>query len=254
MNSDKRDTFFQAHMNDLARKAFYADYPQFSDFLTGRELTLIEGKKFEGIRVIFFGGHEDCDHVMAGFFPESSPVFGTDQFPVSAIEIREKGNFSKSRLEHRDYLGAVLALGIERNKIGDIRICDNLAFLFCHREFASYILDNLISVGRVSVDCRIVENPLSIPAVEFDILSRCVASARLDSIVAAITGLSRTKAAELVKQGAVVINHSEKSSISFICPENSVLTIRGYGKFRVVIPEDSLTKKGRQKIIIYKYK
>jgi RNA-binding protein YlmH len=96
-------------------------------------------------------------------------------------------------------------------------------------------------------------NPTEIPSQQLTERTGSVASVRLDNIVSAATGLSRTKSAELIRQGAVIADHEEKNSVSFLCRDEMILTVRGYGKFRLGIPENSFTKKGKQKIIIYKY-
>lgn len=93
-----------------------------------------------------------------------------------------------------------------------------------------------------------------IPERQYEIHRQTVASARLDNIVAAMIGSSRTKANELITQGRVFINSEEKTSNSYRCPSDSVFSIRGHGKYRLTFDEGDITKKGKQKITIYQYR
>ncbi len=243
-------------MCDLANRAYRAGYPVFSDFLTAKEYAVLNRikREFRDIRSVFFGGHSDCDHVMAGFFPGSWPQEEELLlFPISAIRIIPGKGYHGQRPGHRDYLGAVMNLGMERSRIGDIRICDEAAFLFCRKEFCSFILENLTMVRHMPVICEQIHDFGQFPPQRTEQWNSSVASARLDNIVAAVTGLSRTKAADQIRRGFVIADHEEQDSVSYLCRDGSVLTVRGYGKFRIDVPEHSLTKKGRQKIVIYKY-
>ncbi len=254
MKEDKKDLFFARHMMDLADRAYRGDYPVFSDFLTTREDTILRRleKEFHGIDLILWGGHPDCDHRMAGFFPKNQSEYWREYFPVSILHIISNDRHSQG-LQHRDFLGAILNLGMERSKIGDIRMDGQDAFVFCSTDFLSFIQENLTTVKHTSVRCDVVMNPTEIPSQQLTERTGSVASVRLDNIVSAATGLSRTKSAELIRQGAVIADHEEKNSVSFLCRDEMILTVRGYGKFRLGIPENSFTKKGKQKIIIYKY-
>jgi RNA-binding protein YlmH len=191
--------------------------------------------------------------VLAGFIPGEYSEYGRELFPVVCLCIASRGKFS-TPLTHRDYLGAVLNLGIARPMIGDIRIAENRAFMFCKNEIAPFIQEQLSMVGHTAVSCQMVQNTDDIPQQQYEIFSRSIASARLDNVVAAMTGKARGKAAELITQGKVVVDSTERSTVSYICKDGSIISIRGYGKFRLEIPEFSLTRKGKQKIQIYKYK
>ena len=178
-----------------------------------------------------------------------------DSFPICCIKVEPRHiKFTEQPLQHRDYLGAVLNLGMDRSKIGDIRISRNAAYVFCHEDFSSLIVQELISVKHTTVETTVVSQTEDIPAQEFEILNRSVASPRLDAIVAASSGCSRTRAADMIRHGNVIVNHEEKTNVSFTCPSGTVMTIYRHGKYRIVYSEEELTKKGKQKIQIFKYK
>lgn len=255
MRDDKKSQFFIRHMMDLGNRAWQGSYPVFTDFLTTTEYSLLQSihPRLPGVTVAYWGGNADCDHVVGGFFPADWADMGHEAFPIVCIRIAPANSRYAQNLGHRDYLGAVLNLGLERSKLGDIRICDRTAYVFCKEEFASLIAENLSAVGHTQVACEILRSSADIPAQQYTERECSVASVRLDNIVAAMTGLSRGRAAELIRQGHVVAGHEQRESASFHCRDGTVVTIRGHGKFRLHVWADEFTRKGKQKVTIYKY-
>lgn len=259
-NTEKKKHFFENHILDLYQRASCNCYPVFTDFLTTGEQALLNGlrRQFHQLSdhtsVALWGGHYDCSYVVAGFFPEEYQEYSMTLFPVTCICIKPVDTRYTTPLTHRDYLGAILNLGIERSMIGDIRIEEYNAFVFCKKEISSFIQEKLRMVKHTAVICSVIENIEEIPKQQFEVFYRSVASPRLDNVVAAMVGKARGKAAELITQGKVIVDSSERTSVSYLCKDGCIISVRGYGKFRLGIPEDSVTAKGKQKIQIYKYK
>lgn len=251
----KKEHFFANRIHELAERAYVGEYPVFTDFLTTKEYMIVTQcqKDMRGVSLMFWGGHEDCSHVMAGFFPLDWFNRTIDAFPIVCIRVVPQDKRYAQTLSHRDYLGAILNLGIERAVIGDIRICDQTAFVFCKRDFASFVVENFTTVKHTLVNCEIMHSLEQIPPQQYKELSHSVASLRLDNVVSAMTGLSRGKASDLIRQGLVIAGHEERTSVSFTCRDNMIITIRKYGKYRLRVLEDAVTRKGKQKIIIYKF-
>lgn len=253
----KRDHFFLQRLQDLALRAYQTEYPCFTNFLTSGELSLLCGNQqnFRQVRVEIWGGHKDCDHKMGGFFPfscdESERV---NLFPIRCIEVKAANNKYTKEITHRDYLGAILNLGIERSTIGDIRICDQTAYVFCNLELVPFIMNHLDRIGRVAVSCREIDDVGAIPDQQFEIRHQSVASPRLDNIVSSMIGCARGRASELISQGKVLVDSKEQNSNSYRCCNHMVVTVRGYGKYRLLFEEEDRTRKGKQKITIYQYK
>lgn len=253
----KREHFFIQHMQDLAMRAKQSEYPCFTDFLTSGELSLLcrNAHKFSGVRVQTFGGHKDCDHKMGGFFPFMYDESEAEKlFPIRCIEVSAVNNKYAKEITHRDYLGAILNLGIERSTIGDIRICDQTAYVFCNRELVPFIMSHLDQIRRTNVSCREIDDIHKIPEQQFDIRHQSVSSLRLDNVISAMVGCARKKAGELISQGKVLVDSQEQNSNSFRCHNQMVMSVRGYGKYRLLFEEEDRTRKGKQKITIYKYK
>lgn len=254
---EKKEHFFARHLEELAVRAYQGNYPVFTDFMTTKEYGILNKRKGQmpGVSVVFWGGHRDCDRVIGGFFPadylraEDKPE---ELFPVACIRIRPGNARYAETLCHRDYLGAILNLGMERSKIGDIRVDRETAFVFCKKDFASFIVDNLSTVKHTPVVCEMTTAE-ELPPMQYEERADSVASLRLDNIVVAMTGTARKKAAELITQGYVAAGHEERTSVSFRCQDDMIVTIRGYGRYRLEIPAGACTRKGKQKIKIYKY-
>ena len=236
-------------------RTYHGGYPCFTDFLTSGELSrLLENRhSFPSVRLELWGGHKDCDHKMAGFFPQDFLENIEDAFPICCIQVIPVNERYAKEISHRDYLGAILNLGIERSTIGDIRICDETAYVFCNRELVPFILEHLDRVRHTTVKCRQLTDVREIPERQYKAIYQSVASLRLDNIVAAMTGTSRGKASELILQGKVIAGGVEKNSNSFRCRNDMVISIRGHGKYRLWFEEGDKTKKGKQKITIYQY-
>ena len=141
----KQEHFFLQHVQDLYHRTIYNDYPSFTEFLTTGEMSaLLQNQKmFPSVVLRMWGGHKDCDSKMAGFFPADFVDAYDQAFPICCIRISPVHEKYADTLIHRDYLGAVLNLGISRSTIGDIRICEKAAYLFCVEELKEFILSNL---------------------------------------------------------------------------------------------------------------
>ena len=156
------------------------------------------------------------------------------------------------KLTHRDFLGSFMALGVERDVIGDILVGEGRCVAFFRQEMAPYFLDNIRKIGRVGVKAEEgAKEPLPVRR-EFKELSGVVASQRLDCLVAFLCKTSREKAAGLITAGLVMRNHRESLSPSQRTEEGDVLSIRGHGKFQID-RLGPLTSKGRLSVLCRKY-
>lgn len=212
-------------------------------------------KKRSDVRYDFYGGFDDAERKTAVFFPDYADGVGyirenADLSPIVAVCIK-KDNFST--LTHRDYLGAVMGLGIRREAIGDILVNEDGCTMAVIRSVAQYIKENLTSVGRGSVKAEVVESFDGFTAEAVFDTKRCyVSSMRLDAVLSAAFSISRSTAAERIRRGEVLMNGVVMSKNDVRVPFGAKLVIHGCGK--VIVDEDAgLTKKGRQAFIIKKF-
>ena len=172
---------------------------------------------------------------------------------AAVVPVRIKGSGYRV-LSHRDYLGALLHLGVERDRIGDICVISpHEAILFCDRVMVGFFTENLTRVANDAVRLSVTE-----VAADFDggrtflPISDTVASPRADAVVAALANLSRERAQALFREGRVEIDYSPEERIDRTVGEGAVIVIRGCGKFIIRALSDK-TKKGRFRLLADKY-
>lgn len=158
-------------------------------------------------------------------------------------------------ITHRDILGAVLNLGIDRKKIGDIGIYENYAIISVKDTVAKFIDLNLNKIKNYNIFINEIDNfideNLIIPKEKTEEFFGTVSSLRLDSIVSEIINISRSSASDLINRGYVKLNFEQIFKISEEVEENSLISIRGYGRF-ILSELKGKSKKGRQKIMYEK--
>lgn len=238
-----------AQLNDGIDLCLTRQKPYFMPFMSERKqaLLLSELKKAYFDNYLFFGGYGDSERKMLGlFFDEPSE----SSFPISAIEF----SFRKcDKLTHRDFLGSLMSLGIERETVGDILVEDGRAVVFVKTELSDYVKSQISKVGRIGV--KVADADLSkLPqGREFEEKTYIVSSLRLDNIVAAVCKLSREKTRTVIMSDSACVNFEETKNVSLNLKENDVFTIRGKGKF-VLKSILGTTGKGRIRISVIHYK
>lgn len=256
---DKSDEIFQKHILDLADAAYRKGIVTFSDFMNLNELNIFHNtvQKFSYIRWNTFGGYESAERQIAAFLPdalcyEEKTTLPAEEYPVSCLEIRPLNQKFSDVLSHRDYLGAILNLGIDRPKLGDILVEDTGAYVFCRDNMAEFIAGELTRIRHTSVLCR------QVPVEEFsyepkkETIRGTVASVRLDSVLALAFRSSRSSLVGLIEGGKVFVNGKMVVSNGYNLKENDIISARGLGKFRY-LGMTAQTKKGRCYVEIEKY-
>ncbi len=238
-----------AQLNDGIDLCLTRQKPYFMPFMSERKqaLLLSELKKAYFDNYLFFGGYGNSERKMLGlFFDEPSE----SSFPISAIEF----SFRKcDKLTHRDFLGSLMSLGIERETVGDILVEDGRAVVFVKTELSDYVKSQISKVGRIGV--KVADADLSkLPQGRgFEEKTYIVSSLRLDNIVAAVCKLSREKTRTVIMSDSVCVNFEETKNVSLNLKEDDVFTIRGKGKF-VLKSILGTTGKGRIRISVIHYK
>jgi RNA-binding protein YlmH len=202
---------------------------------------------YDGCSSVFWGGYDGAERVFFGVFPPYDTACN-DDFPITAIDI----TWRFATLSHRDFLGALLALGIAHNKIGDIVVGDGRCTVFAEKTVAEFIFQNLMKVGSAGVTCLIANGEVAIREEHFGEIGGTVASSRLDCIISALIGLSRSSSAELISGGLVSVDFEATCNISALVGEGATVSIRGHGRF-VIDRIGPQTKKGRLTFAARKY-
>lgn len=240
----KEEQILLRHLKDLAFVCFQREYPVFSDFLNLNEQSIFLYLKEEmpAVSYHFDGGYPFAERKMVCFLP--SGVGYECPAPLSLLRISPRQAKFAEELSHRDYLGTLLGLGIERGKIGDILVQEDGAFVFCQEGIASFIEEHLDRVRHTSVCCRREDAVSFSYEPRFNRVRGSVASARLDAVVSLAFHASRSAMAGLIKGEKVFVNGRMIASASHPLKEGDVVSVRGYGKF-IYRGLASQTKKGR---------
>jgi len=200
-----------------------------------------------GITAIAYGGYPDAERKMTGFAPPyGSEDFLEESFPVVPLAITYNGRFSRP-LTHRDFLGSVLGLGLDRGKVGDIRIGSDGAVMYVAEDIAGFVSENLSEVGRTTVTAA---PHVELPGLETPgrIKRITAASLRLDAVISEAFHLSRGKAAALIEAEKVFVNWVIGKKTRLL-GAGDMVTIRQVGRLRL----DEIagtTKKDRVAIVI----
>lgn len=237
---------------DLSKQADRKGIVTFSDFLNSNEQNIfhqIENTLFSNFELN--GGYENAERQMVAFLPDA--LYYEWDFPYSCIKIEPAYPKFADKLNHRDILGAVMNLGIERAKTGDILLKDNTAYLFCCESVKDYILQELDRIKHTVV--KLSETELAHFSIQpdFAYLSGIITSNRLDAVVACICKISRSAASGMIANGKVFIGGREILHNTYVCKEQDVISIRSYGKY-IFDSVSGETKKGRININYRKYK
>ena len=236
---------FCRHIEDLIRSSQKHFCVKFSSFLTEREQQLAQMTADSmGCVCSFYGGYADASRKI---FAAAEVV--DEDFPLGAVTFffRKQDN-----LTHRNFLGTLMSLGINRDLIGDIRVGQGEAIIFVSSAAASLVLNEVTKIGKVGV--RAEEGiHIEIPAQEYDVLPQTVSSLRADAVVSAVCGVSREKSSSLIRSGSVVLSGVQLDSVSDNIEVGEVFSIKGYGKY-ILSDIGNTTKKGKVHITIKKYK
>lgn len=220
----------EKRIEELAERCQRTGRVTMTGFLTPAEL--FEANAWAGrqdwCKALPFGGHPACERQAMFFLPEymEAEDFSGEEY-IHALRVRAY----YAAPTHRDYMGAALGLGIRREFVGDIWAEKDSAVIFCLPSVETLLLEELKTVGRANVKV----SPLALadlpePERKVKTMSFTVKSLRLDAVAGHMFGLSRTAAAEAIRQGAVSLNYAPCLHVDAPVSEGDVLSIRGRGK------------------------
>lgn len=197
------------------------------------------------------GGTENAERVVVRF-GDPEEIGYDEPFPIKILLIEPKQAKYSESLTHRDFLGAILNLGIERDTVGDILVQNNSAYCFVLEKLADVFTGDLDRVKHTAVSCKIVEEVPEdcLPKLQEENIT--VTSPRFDAILAKVYHLSRTDAKDLFEEEKVILNGRICRNPETILKENSIVSVRGFGKLEYH-GEERTTKKGRTGITIWRY-
>ena len=248
----EKDDFFLKRIRELANLSYQRDIVTFSDFLNLNEQNMVSSLKrqFPQIVMEIFGGYENAERQMVAFHPDALAF--TWEYPIDCLKIEPKAiKFSES-LTHRDYLGALLNLGIERSVIGDLVVQEKAAWFFCQNKMTDFFLDNLCRVRHTNILITKVDDPDKLPCPKLEAINGTCASVRLDSLISLAFKASRSSMVSYIEGGQVFVNGKLITSNGYEPKEGDIISVRGKGRF-IFDGMSHQTKKGRCGVRILRY-
>lgn len=232
---------------DAARRGI----PTWTPFLTEAQQRMAERLMpiLGNPRHIYSGGYPSAERKVCAFLPEWQDEENWSP-PFSALRCAWR---SGERLTHRDFLGAVLGVGIEREKLGDILVGQNSCDLLLFTELVPYLCQNFTEAGRAKLRVEEIPlNELALPEKTVKTIHDTVNTPRLDAVLSSGFSLSRSRAAEAIAAGRVEVNHTPCLKADKLVSQGDVLTCRGLGKC-VLTELGGQSKKGRTILTIERY-
>lgn len=258
----EEDKILLSHALDLKIRADENSMITSTNFLDLRQNSLLrtlEKNSAQNIKTFYYGGYNDAERVCAIFVPSFFEVGKdiSDYFnlypednPLCLLCIT-RDKFSVAG--HRDYLGALMGLGLKREVVGDIIIEDETAYVITLKKNSAFICDNLKSVGRATVEAVECEfSRLSERKENYAEVTAFIASERLDNIVSAAFSLSRNNSVGFIEKGLVFVNSVEILKPDYKVSVGDKIVLRGKGK-AIFFSINGKSKKDRLHITLKKY-
>ena len=251
MSSDS-EHIFRARIDELARTAAGRDCFTFTDFLNPAEQSyVLEAAAHFCVPVVCTGGFDQAERVIARFGSPEELGYVAD-FPIALLHIRPLNVKFSDTLGHRDYLGAVLNLGIDRKYTGDILTDGTEGWLFAAEHMAPFIAENLTRVCHTIVTAGRADRLPEGLVHEPERITFVVPSLRLDAVIARAYGMSRKEVLSLFAAEKVFVNSRIRMKPAYELKEGDLISVRGYGRFRYCSMCGD-TRKGNLRIAVDRY-
>ena len=242
------DEQLRNRLEELALRAERRGRPMTTVFLTPPEAKLAQGiARKAGVEAVFSAGYPGGERQVCCFCPEGEEA----QFPICCARITWP---SKAQAPtHRDLLGALMALGMDRALMGDLLVWPDQGLLFGLPQLFRTALDGLCQAGNTQVTLTLLEEvPPIQPPVDYQEVRDTVASLRLDNILASGMGTSRGKTLDWIAQGRVMVNHEPVQHADSRLQPGDLISIRGFGRLKLV-QVGQPTRKDRLPIILHRF-
>ncbi len=220
------DNILIRRFEELSQRAFDKNYITETGFLNLDEISTLKSLHLPS-PVSLLGGYPQAERCIACFGDITEDYLP----PLACVKIEPLNAKFSDKLTHRDFLGALINLGIERSVLGDIIVKDNTAWLFCLKSISGYITDSLSRVKHTSVKCEIIVEIPAFLITQPEGKEYNVSSLRADAVTAAVYQLSRSSTADLFRQGKIFINARLCEKEGTLLKEGDTVSVRGHGKY-----------------------
>lgn len=257
---DEEQKVLFSHLIDLYIRSENRNIVCTGNFMTASECAGAEKLlAAAGCRNYFlYGGYDGAERRCAVFptdYCGESEIMESPELADMIYVVADVNKFDigKADFSHRDCLGSLMALGIEREMLGDMIAEGGKAVIIAKRQIAGYIKDNLSKIGKYPVNVTLHDKYEIVETKDYETGSDTVASMRLDAVIASVFKMSRSGAAEAISNGMAAVNGITSTKPDVSVKDGDKLSLRGKG--RVVIEKNNgVSKKGRIRFLYKKYR
>lgn len=248
---NKEENILYKRFIELANTCYYRSMPVFSDFLDLNEQTVFlnSTRELPPVKYVLDGGYSMAERKVVCFLPMEMKDY---VLPVKAMKIEPANIKFAEKCTHRDFLGSIMNLGIDRCKIGDLIVNDGVCYVLCTEGIFDYISGQLVTVRHTKITCSEYDIGSIEGNINFEAVNGTVASVRLDSVLTVVFKESREHMKKYICSEKVFVNGKCIVRPDYFLQEGDIVSVRGIGKFRF----DSVgneTRKGRVYIRANKY-
>lgn len=248
---NKHEYEFVTKVNDWIHQVYYSHKIKKTKFLTPREQQVVQVlvNEFEDVVVRFEGGFKNAERKRAIIIPA---YLSGELFDQTVVGYEVQYHHRLVTIEHRQVLGSLTALNIDRALVGDILVLETgKIYVAICEEFASFIMQYFTKVGRHPISLLKVDIKGLEKLEQYEENEYIISSMRLDVVVASLMKASRSEVFEYMKQGNIQLNFKLEQNHSYQCKIGDVISIKRYGRYKLLV-QKSITKSGRIVVIIGK--
>jgi len=225
MNDSSDYAALAAHLEDLKIKSETWHRPAATAFLNEEEQAAMRRLFPESPLIRYDGGYPGARKKKVIFLYQEEDDFSDIVCITAEIDQRFRA------IGHRDVLGAIMSLQVDRHSFGDFWLEDERIILYTSQQMARFFCDNLLRIANLPVSFEVsADHPVQVfHTREFEVT---LSSERMDAIVAALAHVSRAKGAQMIREGRVQRNHRPLVKPDEVCDNDCTISIRGTGRFR----------------------
>lgn len=258
----------RSRIKELSARALNDSYVTHTAFLSMSEQALffsilkeekvnLSTQKYAGVSYLLYGGHQDDDRKVLFFLPyyltqEEEREKEAKGETFSCLFVYPKNERFADVLTHRDYLGALMHLGVKREMYGDILTDGKKAYIFIFNSVIQQVKEELVKIKHTTVQSEILKPQDCSFSLRFEEKDINVPSLRLDAILSETFHISRRDGQILIGSECVFVNGMTTKNNSYILKENDRVSVKGKGKF-LFLCSGNVSKKGRLFVKIKKY-
>lgn len=246
VNMTKEEQMLLKRVQDLSQRAYFQSRPCFTDFLDMNEQSVILSYFKGPIFPTFYGGYDMAERKIA-IFSETET-----EYPTCWLRVSPTYPKYAEKLTHRDFLGSILGLGLERSCIGDLIIDNAEAHVQCLSRVKEFIQNELSQVKHTNVTVCEVSPEEFLTEPKLEVIKGSVSSIRLDAVISLAFHLSRSQSCILIESGQVYVNSRLNTSNGAVLKDGDKISVRHKGKF-IFVDGQNKSKKNKCIVEIHKY-